>query len=84
MFSFMVLAAIVLMWFSKFIITLFAAPEFIEAWKYMAIMIIGVVLSCMSSYFGSIFGPIKKSKYFFYSSIWGAIGSIALNFYTYT
>lgn len=65
MFSFMVLAAIVLMCFSKFIITLFAAPEFIEAWKYMTIMIIGVVLSCMSSYFSSIFGPIKKSKYFF-------------------
>lgn len=80
MFSLVVLAAVVLMCFSKLIITLFAAPEFIEAWKYMNIMIIGVVLSCMSSYFGTIFGPVKKSKYFFYSSIWGAIGSIALNF----
>lgn len=80
MFSFVVFAAIVLMCFSKLIITIFAAPEFIEAWKYMPIMIIGVVLSCMSSYFGSVFGPVKKSKYFFYSSVCGAIGSIVLNF----
>ena len=65
---------------SELIVTIFAAPEFHEAWKYMVILIVGAVFSCLSSFFGTNFGVVKQSKYFFYSSIWGAITAIALNF----
>ena len=65
---------------SELVISLFAAPEFIDAWKYMIILIIGAVFSCMSGFFGTNFGVVKKSKYFFYSSVWGAVTSIIFNF----
>lgn len=65
---------------SEFIVTLFAAPEFHEAWKYMVILIVGSVYSCLSSFFGTNFGVVKKSKYYFYSSVWGAVTAIVLNF----
>lgn len=65
---------------SERIVALFAAPEFHEAWKYMIILIIGSVFSCLSSFFGTNFGVVKKSKYFFYSSVWGALSAILFNF----
>lgn len=72
-------ASIVLMSFSKLVIRIFAAPEFHEAWLYMILLIVGAVYSCMSSYFGLPFTAAKKTKYFFYSSLWGAGCSILLN-----
>lgn len=64
---------------SELIVTIFAAPEFHEAWNYMVILIIGSVFSCLSSFFGTHFSVVKQSKYFFYSSVWGAITAIILN-----
>lgn len=63
---------------SKLVVKVFAAPEFYEAWRYMPILTIGILLSCMSGLIGGIYSAEKKSKYFFYSSIWGAISSLAL------
>lgn len=63
---------------SKIIVTIFAAPEFYEAWRYMPILTVGILLSCMSGLIGGIFSAEKKSKYFFYSSIWGAASSLVL------
>lgn len=80
LFSLIILLSIGLMTFSETIIKVFVAPEFIDAWKYMNVLIVGSIFSCMSSYFGLTFTVIKKTKYYFYSTIWGAITSIALNF----
>ena len=66
--------------FSELVVSLFAAPEFIDAWNYMVILIIGAVFSCMSGFFGTNFGVVKKSKYFFYSSVWGAVTAVLCNF----
>ena len=63
---------------SKIIVAIFAAPEFFEAWMYVPVLSVGVLLSCMSGLIGGIFSAEKKSKYFFYSSIWGAISSLVL------
>ena len=79
LFLIIVIVASLVMVSSKTIIQLFAAPEFIEAWKYMIILIIGAVFSCMSGFFGTNFGVVKKSKYFFYSSVWGAATSVFFN-----
>lgn len=74
------IASIILMCFSEKVIQIFAAPEFILAWKYMILLIVGSVFSCMSSYFGLPFTAAKKTKYFLYSSLWGAGVSTLLNF----
>ena len=63
---------------SKLIVTIFAAPEFYDAWRYMPILTVGILLSCMSGLIGGIFSAEKNSKYFFYSSIWGAASSLLL------
>lgn len=78
-FSISLVASFVLI-FSQQIILMFAAPEFSDAWMYMLILIIGAVFSCMSGFFGTNFSVVKKSKYFFYSSVWGAGTAIVFNF----
>ena len=64
---------------SEIVISIFASTEFYDAWKYMIVLIISAFFSCLSSFFGTNFGVVKKSKYFFYSSLWGASSSIILN-----
>ena len=66
---------------SKLIVKIFAAPEFYDAWKYMPVLTVGILMSCMSGLIGSIFSAEKKSKYFFYSSIWGATISLVLTIF---
>lgn len=80
LFLIIVLVASVVIVSSELIVTVFAAPEFHEAWKYMTILIICSVFSCLSSFFGTNFGVVKQSKYYFYSSLGGAITAIVLNF----
>lgn len=80
LFFVIVILASVFIVLSELIVTIFAAPEFHEAWKYMIILIMGSVFSCLSSFFGTNFGVVKQSKFFFYSSVWGALTAIALNF----
>ena len=69
----------VVIFFSKIIIGIIAAPEFHDAWMYMDILLIGAVFQCFSSFMGSSFAVVKKSKYFFYSSVWGAVSAVVLN-----
>ena len=66
--------------FSDVIVSIFAPAEFQAASDYMKIMIVATVLSCISSFCGGIFSVVKQSKYFFYSSVFGALTAIALNF----
>lgn len=80
LFMIIVVVASLLIVSSEMIVTIFAAPEFYDAWKYMVILIIGSVFSCLSSFFGSNYGVVKQSKYYFYSSVWGAVTAIVLNF----
>lgn len=79
LFLVIIIAASVVMVSSELIVTIFAAPDFHEAWKYMIILVVGSVFSCLSSFFGTNFSVVKQSKYFFYSSVWGALTAIVLN-----
>lgn len=65
---------------SEFIISLMADEKFFDAWRYVPILSIAVLFSSLSGFVGANFSASKESKYFFYSSIWGAITSILLNF----
>lgn len=65
--------------FSELIIKIFTNQEFIESAKYMPIIALSVVFSCISSFIGSNFSVAKESKYFLYSSIWGGCTSLISN-----
>lgn len=61
---------------SKWLIDVFADTEFFPAWQYMPLLTLAVIFQCMGSFIGNIFMAEKKSKYFLYSSLWGAGASI--------
>lgn len=65
---------------SKLIISIFAAEQFFDAWRYVPVLTLGVVFSCISGFAGSNFSATRESKYFFYSSVWGAVAAIGINF----
>lgn len=66
--------------FSKIFVELFASADFYEAWKYVSVLALGSVMQCLSGFFGTVFSAARISKYFFYSSVWGAVFAIGLNF----
>lgn len=61
---------------AKPIISIFAAPEYIEAYKLLPILLLSVILANASGMVGGIFMAMKQSKYFFYSSTIGAFVSV--------
>ena len=65
---------------SKLLVTLFATDEFYDAWRYIPILTLGAMFSCISGFAGSNFSATRESKYFFYSSVWGAVTAVVLNF----
>jgi O-antigen/teichoic acid export membrane protein len=64
---------------SKLIVSIFTTADFYEAWKYIPILVLGIVFLSISGFAGSNFSATRESKYFFYSSIWGAASSIIFN-----
>ena len=69
----------VLIMCSRWIVILFTTPEYYDAWRYVSVLALGAVLSSMSSMSGIVYSAVKQSKYYFYSSIYGAITSIVSN-----
>ena len=64
---------------SKYIVSLTVDRKFHEAWVYIPILCISFLFSSLSGIVGTNFLATRESKYFFYTSIWGAIASIVLN-----
>jgi O-antigen/teichoic acid export membrane protein len=62
------------------IIKLFSTLDYYSAAQYIQLLCFGVMFNCLSGYIGNLFSTNKKSKYYFYSSIYGAVVAIALNF----
>ena len=54
-------------------------PDFYEAAQYVPALAFAVALSCIGGFMGTIFVVKKKSKYFFYSSVFGAVAAIVAN-----
>jgi O-antigen/teichoic acid export membrane protein len=65
---------------SKLIINILTSADFYEAWKYVPILVIGIVFLSIAGFVGSNFSATREGKYFFYSSMWGAASAILLNF----
>ena len=62
--------------FSNLIVVIFSTPDYYDAAYYIPILAIGLICSGLGSTVGTIYAAVKKSKYFFYSSLWG--GGISL------
>jgi O-antigen/teichoic acid export membrane protein len=65
---------------SKLLVSLFVSADFYESWQYVPILLLGAVFLSISSFVGSNFSATRESKYFFYSSICGAVSAILFNF----
>ena len=78
---FLVIGGIVLSSSSKLIVSIFAAPDFYDAWRYIPLLTIAAIFQCISSLVGGVFMASKNSKYFFYSSIWAAVVSLVCTFF---
>lgn len=72
------LGTVVIILGSKLLVGIFASSSFYEAWRYVPLLTIGVVFQNLSCLIGGVFAAEKKSQYFFYSSIWGAVCSVVL------
>ena len=64
---------------SELLVMIFTTEEFYESWKYIPILTLGGVLSSMSGMGGTVYSAVKQSKYFFYSSVWGALVAVFAN-----
>lgn len=65
---------------SSFLVELFVDKKFYDAQIYIPILSLSIIFMCISNLSGSNFSAIKKSKYYFYSSIWAGMVAIVLNF----
>lgn len=74
------IVSMVVSFFSKELLLIAADKKFIEAWRFIPVLCIGVLLSSLSGMIGTNFLATKESKYFLYSSVWGVAVSILLNF----
>jgi O-antigen/teichoic acid export membrane protein len=64
----------------RLIVSILTTPAFYEASRYILPLTLGAILSSISGLAGSNFSAARKSKYFFYSSVWGAAFSVIGNF----
>lgn len=80
LFFVMIVGGCFLTFFSKTIVGIFSTQEYFEAWKYMPVLTLAVILQNFSSLVGGVFMAEKKSIYFFYTSLVGALTSLGLTF----
>lgn len=70
------LSCMCLVIFARDIVRLFTTPAYYEASNYIPILSLGLIFSGISITIGGIFSAVKKSKYFFYASLWGGLASV--------
>lgn len=56
-----------------------ADVKFYDSWKYIPILSLSALFSSIAGFVGCNFAAIRESKFYFYSSIWGAIMAIVFN-----
>lgn len=75
----MILLSCVLSVFSSLIIDILVDSRYYESWRYIPVLTLSSVYMSISGFAGSNFSATKESKYFFYSSVWGALTAILAN-----
>lgn len=75
-----IILAVTLAFSGKWIIEMFTSPEFYSSYKYISLLVVGVIFMNVATFVGSNFAVTKESKYYFYSTSWSGGISIVLNF----
>lgn len=65
--------------FSANIISVIADSKFIKAADYIPLLTLSAFFASLSGLVGANFSAVRKSKYYFYSSVCGAISALVLN-----
>ena len=66
--------------FGKWIIAFFTSDiSYHDSWIFMPMLAFSTVLSCLAGLIGSVYSAVKKSKYYFYTSIWSALSAVFFN-----
>lgn len=79
-FALLVCIVITLSLLGPMLIEVIADQKFYEAWEYIPLLSLAALFSAISGFVGTNFSATRESKYYFYSSVWGAIAAIAFNF----
>ena len=72
----MILASCLISILSPLIISVFANENYYESWRFVPVLSLSSVFMAISGMAGSNFSATKESKYFFYSSVWGAFAPL--------
>lgn len=62
--------------FADIIVRIFSTHDYFDAANYIPLLSLGLICSGFGSAIGTIYAAVKKSKYFFYSSLWGGLISL--------
>lgn len=65
--------ALVIIPFNRLLLPYLVSESFSEAWQYTPLILLGVVFSAYSGFFGSMYLREKKTKELFYSSLAGGV-----------
>jgi len=79
-FLFLILCVMTISILGKALTGFVADAKFIDSWKYIPILSLSALFSSVSGFIGCNFSATRESKYYFYSSIWGALIAIVFNF----
>lgn len=77
--SVMFLSASGLIVFAKVITKILVAEAFYESWRYIPVLIIATVFSCLVTFLGSIYVVEKRSKSTLWTTVLGAVANIIGN-----
>ena len=59
---------------------IYVGPEFYSAWQFIPCLLVAACFNAISSYFGSIYGALKKSTNNMFSTLFSGVINIVLNF----
>ena len=65
--------------FTRPLVQAFLNSSYFEAIIYIPVLCLSCLFISLGSMVGAIFSAVRKSKYFFYSSVWSALAAIVLN-----
>lgn len=78
--SFMILAAAGMIWWDKLLAKILYSRDFYQAWKFVPVLVLAVVVHGAGSFLGSVYTSAKRTGIILYSTIAGAVVNVALNF----
>ena len=77
----MFLACSIVVMISKPFMSVYVSNEFFESWQFVPLLVVGAVYYSFSSFFGSIYGALKKNISVGYTTVIAALINIFINLF---